>query len=62
MESLKSENQALMEELVLTKMALAELSELHAKLKRDFLRQAHRDKVPTTDPYTSILLTRIARI
>ena len=44
------ENQALMEELVLKSMALAELSELHAKLKRDLLRQAQRDKVRFTEP------------
>lgn len=45
MEALKAENQALMEELVVKKMALAELSEMHAKLKRDLHRQAQRDKV-----------------
>ena len=45
MESLKAENKALMEELVLKKMALAELSEQHAKLRRDLLRQAKVDKV-----------------
>lgn len=45
LDSLKAENQALMEELVVKKMALAELSELHAKLKRDLHRQAQRDKV-----------------
>ena len=34
-----------MEELVAKKMALAELSENHARLKRDLHRRAERDKV-----------------
>lgn len=43
-EQLKEENKALMEELVSKKMALAELSETHARLKRDLHRQSKRDK------------------
>ena len=44
-EQLKEENRALMEELVMKKMALAEAGEMHAKLKRDLLRQTKHDKV-----------------
>ena len=44
-EQLKEENKALMEELVMKKMALAEAGELHATLKRDILRFHKRDKV-----------------
>ena len=44
-EKLKDENNSLMEELVAKKMALAELSETHARLKRDLHRRAERDKV-----------------
>ena len=44
MEKLKEENNSLMEELVAKKMALAELSENHARLKRDLHRRAERDK------------------
>ncbi len=43
-EKLKDENNSLMEELVAKKMALAELSENHARLKRDLHRRAERDK------------------
>ena len=43
-EKLKEENHSLMEELVAKKMALAELSENHARLKRDLHRRAERDK------------------
>jgi hypothetical protein len=52
-EKLKEENNSLMEELVAKKMALAELSENHARLKRDLHRRAERDKVwPSAVPIT----------
>ena len=48
-EKLKDENHSLMEELVAKKMALAELSENHARLKRDLHRRAERDKARDPD-------------
>lgn len=48
MEQLREENEALMVELVGKKMALAELSESYARVKRDLHRREAKDRAYST--------------